>query len=97
MFTEESYYVVSKNNGYPLGCYHTRVNTNNKGIYNWQVITEDNFTELMNIIINNYLLPIISTSISELGKKTEISFGCACDRKKCSNCWVEKIVEGNKY
>ena len=43
---------INKNNGYPLGCYHTRVNTNNKGIYNWQVITEDNFTELMNSIID---------------------------------------------
>ena len=88
---------ISKNNGYPLGCYHTRVNTNNKGIYNWQVIMEDNFTELMNSIINNYLLPIINTPICELGKKTEISIGCACDRKKCSSCWIKKIVEGNKY
>lgn len=95
-WSDEYYFniFISKDNGYPLGCYQTRVNTNNKGIYNWQVITEDNFTELMNSIINNYLLPIINTPISELGKKTEIYIGCACDRKKCSGCWVEKNCRG---
>lgn len=95
-WSDEYYFniFISKNNGYLLGCYHTRVNTNNKGIYNWQVITEDNFTELMNSIINNYLLPIINTPIRELGKKTEISIGCACDRKKCSSCWIEKNCRG---
>lgn len=95
-WSDEYYFniFISKINGHPLGCYHTRVNTNNKGIYNWQIITEDNFTELMNSIIDNYLLPIINTPISELGIKKEISIGCACDRKRCSSCWIEKNCRG---
>lgn len=75
-------------------CYYTRVNTNNKGIYNWQIITDDKFAELMNSIINDYLLPIINTPINELGKKREIFSGCACSRKKCNNCWIEKNCRG---
>ena len=95
-WSDEYYFniFISKNNGYPLGCYHTRVNTNNKGIYNWQIITDDKFAELMNSIINDYLLPIINTPINELGKKREIFSGCACSRKKCNNCWIEKNCRG---
>lgn len=95
-WSDEYYFniCISKMNDQPFVCYYSRVNTNNKGIYNWQIITDEKFIELMNSIINDYLLPIINTPINELGKKREIFSGCACSRKKCNNCWIEKNCRG---
>ena len=41
-----------------------------------------------------FIYIIINTPISELGKKTEICIWCACDRKKCSSCCIEKNCRG---
>lgn len=57
-------------------CYNLRLNTNNKGIYNWQLLSFDEFEDLMNDAINNIILPIINTPLIDLGAKKEICMGC---------------------
>lgn len=72
-------------------CYSLRLNANNKGIYNWQLLSSDEFEDLMNDAINNIILPIINTPLIELGTKKEIWLSCCC-RKKCQNCWIKNKI-----
>jgi hypothetical protein len=41
-------------------------------------------------VVENHLLPVINTPLSELGKHPCVWDGCLCERNKCSACWVEK-------
>lgn len=71
-------------------CYDTRIRLDGEDIHNWQRMSEQEFQDFMDIAINQFLLPIMQTSLPALGKKEEIWSGCTCDRQKCAVCWVEK-------
>ena len=69
-------------------CYETRLKTNGKDIYNWQLMTDAELECLLNMAVENYLSPIINTPLAELGQKKDIWLGCICQRNKCASCWV---------
>ncbi|MBQ8407656.1 MAG: DUF4304 domain-containing protein [Clostridia bacterium] len=98
-WSDEYYFNVSvyhKDVQFPQ-CYGTRLNTNGKGIYNWQLITDEELNCLLNEAIQSILTPIINTPLSELGNQKEIWQGCTCPRNKCNACWVQKnIWEANE-
>ena len=78
-------------------CYGTRLNTNGKGIYNWQLMTDEELNCLLEEAIQNILIPIINTPLAELGTRKEIWQGCTCQRNKCNTCWVQKnLWEANE-
>ena len=81
-WSDEYYFNVSvyhKDVQFPQ-CYGTRLITNGKGIYNWQLMTEEKLNCLLNEAIQNILMPIINTTLAELGTKKEIWQGCTCPR-----------------
>ena len=91
-WSDEYYFNVSvynKDVQFPQ-CYGTRLNTNGKGIYNWQLMTDKELNCLLNEAIQSILSPIINTPLAELGNQKEIWQGCTCPRNKCNACWVQK-------
>lgn len=98
-WSDEYYFNVSvyhKDVQFPQ-CYGTRLNTNRKGIYNWQLMTDEELNCLLNGAIQSILIPIINTPLAELGNKNEIWQGCTCPRNKCHACWVQKnLWEANE-
>ncbi len=48
-------------------CYYTRLNTNGKGTYNWQLMTDEELNCLLNETIENILIPIINMPLAERG------------------------------
>lgn len=71
-------------------CYGTRLNINKKGIYDWQLITDEELNRLLNFAYENMLLPIINTPLTALGRRREVWAGCTCKRDKCESCWVQR-------
>lgn len=98
-WSDEYYFNVSvyhKDVQFPQ-CYGTRLNTNGKCIYNWQLMTDEELNCLLEEAIQNILTPIINTPLAELGTRKEIWQGCACQRNKCNTCWVQKnLWEANE-
>ncbi len=98
-WSDEYYFNVSvyhKDIQFPQ-CYGTRLNTNGKGIYNWQLMTDEELNCLLNEAIQSILILIINTPLAELGCQKEIWQGCTCPRNKCSTCWVQKnLWEANE-
>ncbi|MBQ7378422.1 MAG: DUF4304 domain-containing protein [Clostridia bacterium] len=98
-WSDEYYFNVSvyhKEVQFPQ-CYATRLNTNGKGIYNWQLMTDGELDCLLNGAIQSVLTPIINTPLAELGCQTDIWQGCTCQRNKCEACWVQKnLWEANQ-
>ncbi len=80
---------------YPVGqpypaCFSTRLATDGEQTHNWQLLTDEQFNDIMNRAIETYLRPILQTPFSELGKEPHIWAGCLCQRDRCEACWVEK-------
>ena len=98
-WSDEYYFNVSvyhKDVQFPH-CYGTRLNTNGKGIYNWQLMTDEELNCLLDEAIQNILIPIINTPLAELGTRKKIWQDCACPRNKCNTCWVQKnLWEANE-
>lgn len=72
-----------------FGCYYSRVVTDTKDIYNWQLMSDLEIEELLKKT-DNILNAISNTELSVLGKYEWIWKNCACNRKRCDFCWVEK-------
>ena len=80
---------------YPVGqpypaCFSTRLTTDGEQTHNWQLLTDEQFNDIMNRAIETYLRPILQTPFSELGEEPHIWEGCLCRRDRCEACWVEK-------
>ena len=91
-WSDEYYFNVNVYPGdsrYPE-CYGTRINLNGKSLFNWQLMTDEELTLLLDNAIENMLLPIIHTPLEELGKSKEIQKSCFCPGNKCDSCWVQK-------
>ncbi|MBR2971025.1 MAG: DUF4304 domain-containing protein [Clostridia bacterium] len=89
---------VYRKDGQFARCYEERLNINNiKGTYNWQLMTDEELNCLLNDAIQNFLVPIMNTPLSELGGKNYIWQGCICKRDRCPTCWVQKnLWEANE-
>ena len=98
-WSDEYYFNVSvyhKDVQFPH-CYGTRLNTNGKGIYNWQLMTDEELDCLLNEAIQSILISIINTPLAKLGCHKKIWQGCTCQRNKCNTCWVQKnLWEANE-
>ena len=80
---------------YPVGqpypaCFSTRLTTDGEQTHNWQILTDEQFREIMVRAIETYIRPILQTPLSELGKESRTWAGCLCQRDRCEGCWVEK-------
>ena len=71
-------------------CYSTRLRTDGSDIYNWQLLSDEEFSALMNTAMETIILPILNTPLSVLGERAEIWECCHCKRDKCENCWMKK-------
>ena len=80
---------------YPVGqpypaCFSTRLTTDGNQTHNWQILTDEQFRDIMDRAIETFIRPILQTPFSELGKEPHIWAGCLCQRDRCEACWVEK-------
>lgn len=71
-------------------CFGTRVVEGRSGLFDWQLMPGEQLQRIMGQAVEKYLLPIMNTPLSELGKKEWIWRSCICKRNKCEHCWVEK-------
>ena len=90
-FSDEYYFNVSIKllNEVSVGCFYTRVVMHEQGIYNWQLMSDEQIKNLVNYTLDNYLTPILNTPLQDLGKNEYICDGCYCKRDKCASCWLE--------
>lgn len=92
-FSDEYYFnIYIRKNNQNGSCYYTRVAPEEMYPMDWQCIPDAQWQAFLDDMIENVLMPIIDTPLPELGKMPYIWETCFCDRKKCSNCWVEKNV-----
>ena len=80
---------------YPVGqpypaCFSTRLTTDGEQTHNWQILTDEQFREIMVRAIETYIRPILQTPLPELGKDSRVWAVCLCQRDRCEACWVEK-------
>ncbi len=95
-FSDQYYFNVSiaPQNNIGFGCLYTRVVMYEEGIYNYQLMSDKQIESLVNFALDNYITPIISTPLLNLGKTDFVCKQCACQRNKCANCWVQKNLWG---
>ncbi|MBR6776469.1 MAG: DUF4304 domain-containing protein [Clostridia bacterium] len=72
-----------------LPCYNTRLRLNGKELCDWQLMSDEDFTVLMDSAMR-ILLPVINTPLDKLGGKEEFATHSICKRNKCESCWVKK-------
>lgn len=98
-FSDEYYFNVNIYNeecdSY-VGCFYCRVYPNELCPLDWQLISDDDFVWFLENEVTDFLLHIINTPLSELGKESTICKGCMCERDKCDNCWVEQNMWENE-
>ena len=70
---------------YPT-CFDTRLVLNEKQIFNWQALSEEELNEILDVLVNNYLLLIINTPLNELKKIKNDYFSLSCNKKICKKC-----------
>lgn len=87
-FSDEYYFNVSLYNlavKYPT-CFDTRLTLNDKQIFDWQILSEEELNEILDILINRYLLLIINTPLNQLSKVKSDYFKLECNKKACKEC-----------
>lgn len=92
-FSDEYYFnlYVGKNGTLFYGdCYYTRVFPQGMCPMDWQALSAEEFDFFLEKTLLPALTSIIETPLRELGKRPDVWSNCACDRKKCESCWVEK-------
>lgn len=87
-FSDEYYFNISLYNNdlkYPT-CFDTRLTFNDKQIFDWQILSEEDLNQILDILINRYLLLIISTPLNQLRKVKSDYFKLKCSKKVCKEC-----------
>lgn len=67
-------------------CFETRLTLNDKQIFNWQVLSEEELDEILDLLINKYLLFIINTPLNQFGEVENDDFILKCNKKVCDKC-----------
>ena len=70
-------------------CYYTRLFLNGEQLFDWQLMSDKEFSCLMDTAMS-VLLPVINTPLDKLGEKEEFATHSLCKRNKCESCWVKK-------
>lgn len=87
-FSDEYYFNISLYNNavkYPT-CFDTRLTFNDKQIFDWQILSEEELTQILDILINKYLLLVINTPLNQLSKIKSDYFKLECNKKVCNEC-----------
>lgn len=58
--------------------------------FDWQLQSPEALEAILERALEQYLLPIMRMSLSELGQQRFIWNGCICPRDCCESCWVQK-------
>ncbi len=58
--------------------------------FDWQLQSSNELSMIIERALNQYLLPIRNTSLSELGSQRFIWERCICPRDCCETCWIQK-------
>lgn len=92
MYNEEYYLNISLRPRDFVGipCYHTRVSYDGKFGFEWQLMCEEEWNELLRISIEEHLKPILNMPLEELGNRETVWLNCHCKRNCCEKCWVKK-------
>ncbi len=95
-FSDEYYFnvLVSLPNVVFPACFHSRVVMFGRDIYNWQLMSEEQIENLIKFAMDNYITPILTTPLLNLGKTDFVCESCNCPRNKCKNCWVDHNLWG---
>lgn len=98
-FSDTYYFNICVSHGlvsHPV-CYVKRLD--DKGIYmpkqntiNWQLLSEEEVSELMDYATRSMIQPILQYARSPLEYEKEIRAGCTCDRHKCEVCKIEETL-----
>lgn len=90
-YSDEYYFNISLYNNILKysGCFDTRFNINDKGIFDWQILSDEELNEILDSIINNYLLLIIHTPLNQLCKVNNKYFKLNCKKKACNDCYFK--------
>lgn len=83
-------YIGKNGSGRYGDCYYTRLAPPGMSPMDWQALDRDEFAFFLDRTVVPALERILRTPLEALGKLPQIWSGCACDRKKCESCWVEK-------
>ncbi len=92
-FSDEYYFnvYIGKNGTNRYGdCYYTRVAPPGMSPMDWQALSPEEFDFFLNRTVLPALEEIIRTPLQTLGKIPSYWSECACDRKQCDHCWMEK-------
>lgn len=87
-YSDEYYFNISLYNialKYPT-CFDTGLTLNEKQIFDWQILSEEDLNQILDILINRYLLLIISTPLNQLRKVKSDYFKLKCSKKVCKEC-----------
>ncbi len=67
-------------------CYDTRLSVFDKGIFDWQILKDEEINEILDVLINKYLLLIMNTPLNQLSKVNNSYFKLNCKKKLCKDC-----------
>lgn len=59
---------------------------NDKQIFDWQILSDKEINEILDILINNYFLLIINTPLNQLSKVNNKYLKLNCKKKLCKDC-----------
>ncbi len=94
-------YILTKSPSYCMGCYNKRLEALGTDIfdfkiyseshyrYDWQLQAEE-FEPYFERILQEEILPLVNTDLSDLGKNPEIAKRCYCPQDRCASCWIAK-------
>ena len=71
-------------------CFHQNFPHDSLSRVDPQLMTEQELDALLDLAIEDCLLPILQNPLSILGKDPMIWAGCTCNRRECGECWIEK-------
>lgn len=98
-FSDEYYFNIhafpTGKSPYP-GCFQTRITAGGRELFDWQLLDRQALLDALADGIRQRLLPFLSLSLSELGKREWIWQCCACNHNRCEGCWVEKNLWEHK-
>jgi len=70
-------------------CFFLKLKVGDVDLIDYQTVDYDALLASLNLVINNYLLVMISSKISDLGKMRFMVDNSSCDHKRCKRCFVK--------
>lgn len=93
MFSDEYYFnIIIRRKAAMDGrdCFYRRIAPDDLYPMDWQAIAQETWDDFLNETVVHALKRLIHTPLYELGKAQDIWSHCACSRRQCETCWVEK-------